>query len=394
MATGLGAFIGGFAKGMSDAQEMEARQQAIERDKERIAMEKDRFALEKQRAEREATMGELARQQAEIELSRAKADEAMKADMKTSLDQFMNETKAGYEAEEISPDGKTVGLRRFQDGPSALAEAKSRGNQFRPGSLKRVAEMDEIEKQLLFADRFNSVLAKHVKLTPDQMDAARARRKEILSEGALESARYFLATGDVAGAKEMFAKKGKIRIGDDVTLKVVPDEFTGSRIVGTRMVNGKETPVFDMFEDVILPSMSPKAYAEMMGEMKKVGIQQKGETERTEKREAGETARSREASRAAMDREVYRARKDLEIASMKGRDEKDAVGKQLREIMFPLAEKQASQPGFVFNADYYRKNTIEQLDRARYLFETGKVKSLEEAAAAAIKEMPYNPPKR
>lgn len=394
MATGLGAFVGGFAKGMSDVQEMEARKQAIERDKERMAMDRDRFALEKVRAEREAQMGEIARQEAQLKLDQAKRDEAMAADMRANLEQFMNETKAGYEAEEISPDGKTVGFRRFQDGPTAIADVKARGNQFRPGSLKRVGEMDEIEKQLLFADRFNSILAKHGKLTPEQMDAARARRKEISSEGALESMRYFLATGDVAGTKDMFAKKGKIKIGDDVMLKVVPDEFTGSRVIGTRMVNGKEQQVFDAFQDVILPSMSPKAYAEIMGEMKKTGAIQKAETERTEKREAGETMRSREANKAAMDREVYRARKDIEIANMKDKGEKDAVGKQLREIMFPLAEKQASQPGFVFNADYYRKNTIEQLDRARYLFETGKVKSLEEAASAAIKELPYNPPKR
>jgi len=394
MATGLGAFVGGFAKGMSDVQEMEARKQAIERDKERMAMDRDRFALEKVRAEREAQMGEIARQEAQLKLDQAKRDEAMAADMRSNLEQFMNETKAGYEAEEISPDGKTVGFRRFQDGPTAIADVKARGNQFRPGSLKRVGEMDEIEKQLLFADRFNAVLARHGKLTPDQMDAARARRKEISSEGALESMRYFLATGDVAGTKDMFAKKGKIKIGDDVMLKVVPDEFTGSRVIGTRMVNGKEQQVFDAFQDVILPSMSTKAYADIMGEMKKVGAQQRGETQRTQMREAGETARSRESNKAAMDREVYRARKDIEIANMKDKGEKDAVGKQLREIMFPLAEKQASQPGFVFNADYYRKNTIEQLDRARYLYETGKVKSLEEAASAAIKEIPYNPPKR
>jgi len=58
-----------------------------------------------------------------------------------------------------------------------------------------------------------------------------------------------------------------------------------------------------------------------------------------------------------------------------------------------LAEKQASQPGFVFNADYYRKNTLDQLNRARNLYESGKVRTLEEAAAAAVREIPYNPPK-
>lgn len=393
MATGIGAFIGGFAKGAADVQEMEARKQAMERDKERMALDKDRFAIEKSRAEREAEMGALAKQQTEMQIAAAKREEEFQNDLKGQLAQFATETKAGYEAEEISPDGKTVGFRRFQDGPAALAEAKARGNQFRPGSLKRVGEMDEMDKQLQFADRFNGVLAKHGKLTPEMMDAARNRRKEIQSEGAIEAGRYFLATGDVAGAKDMFKKKGKVSIGDDVMLEVVPDEFVGSRIVGSRMVDGKKVQVFDMFQDVILPSMSPAKYTEMLAEMKKTGVIQKHEDARTEKKIAADITVSRESNKAAMDREVYRARKDIEIASLKGRDEKDAIGKQLREIMFPLAEKQASQPGFVFNADYYRKNTLDQLNRARNLYESGKVRSLEEAAAAAVREIPYNPPK-
>jgi len=159
------------------------------------------------------------------------------------------------------------------------------------------------------------------------------------------------------------------------------------------MVDGKKVPVFDMFQDVILPSMSPAKYTEMMAEMKKTGAIQKSEDKRTDKRIAADLTTSREANKAAMDREVYRARKDIEIANMKDKGEKDAIGKQLREIMFPLAEKQASQPGFVFNADYYRKNTLDQLNRARNLYESGKVRTLEEDAAAAVREIPYNPPK-
>jgi hypothetical protein len=393
MASGIGSFLGGLAQGYQTSQEMEQRQQAIERDKERMALDKDRFALEKTRAEREAQMGELARQQTEMQINAAKREEEFQNNLKSELAAFANETKAGYEAEEVSPDGKTVAFRRFQDGPSAVAEAKSRGNQFRPGSLKRVAEMDELDKQLQFADRFNSVLARHGKLTPEMMDAARNRRKDIQSEGAVEAARYFMATGDVAGAKNMFKKNGKISIGDDVMLEVVPDEFVGSRIVGSRMVDGKKVQVFDMFQDVILPSMSPAKYTEMLAEMKKTGVIQKHEDVRTDKKISADITMSRESNKAAMDREIYRARKDIEVASMKGKDEKDSIGKQLRDIMFPLAEKQASQPGFVFNADYYRKNTLDQLNRARNLYESGKVRTLEEAAAAAVREIPYNPPK-
>lgn len=394
MATGLGAFLTGLAQGVGQAQEMAVRQQQMERDKERMAMEKDRFALEKDKALRDAEMQKIQQEEAQMRMAAAKQEQAFKDDLKTSLDAFMNEKKAGYEAEEVTPDGKTVGFRRFQDGPSAIAEAKARGNSFRPGSLKRVAEMDEIDQQLAFADKYNSVLAKHGKLTPEMMDAARARRKEISSEGALESARYFMATGDVAGAKEMFAKKGRIRIGDDVILKVVPDDFVGNKIVGTRMVNGKEQQVFDMFQDVILPSMSPKAYADFQADMKKEVVKQTGENKRTGMRIASDERIATQNNKAAMDREVYRANAEIAKENAKQHGEKDKTGKELRDIMFPLAEKQASQPGFVFNADYYRRNTIEQLNRARYLYETGKVRTLEEAANAAIREIPYNPPRQ
>ncbi|KPL15439.1 hypothetical protein AMJ74_01365, partial [candidate division WOR_3 bacterium SM1_77] len=173
MASGIGSFLGGLAQGYQTSQEMEQRQQAIERDKERMALDKDRFALEKDRAERDAKMADLTRQQTEMQIAAAKSEQEFQNDLKSQLAQFANETKAGYEAEEISPDGKTVAFRRFQDGPSAVAEAKARGNQFRPGSLKRVAEMDEMDKQLQFADRFNAVLMKHGKLTPEMQDAAR-----------------------------------------------------------------------------------------------------------------------------------------------------------------------------------------------------------------------------
>ena len=393
MATGLGSFLGGFAKGMGDAQEMEARKQAMERDKERMVLEKDRFALDKARSEREAEMGALAKQQAEMQIAAAKDEEAFRNDLKSELTAHANETKAGYEAEEISPDGKTVAFRRFQDGPAAVAEAKARGNQFRPGSLKRVAEMDEIDKQLRFADRYNGVLMKHGKLTPEMQDAARNRRKEIQSEGAIEAARYFMATGDVAGAKEMFAKKGRIKIGDDVMLEVVPDEFVGSRIVGSRMVDGKKVQVFDMFQDVILPSMSPAKYTEMVAEMKKTGMIQKHEDARTDKRIAADITTSRESNKAAMDREVYRARKDIEVASMKGKDGKDEIGERILKILYPLAEKQANQPGFQWDGDYYRRNVVDQARLTRDLYDSGKARTLEEAAAIALKELAYDPKK-
>ena len=396
MASGIGSFLGGLAQGYQTSQEMEQRQQAIERDKERMALDKDRFALEKDRAERDAKMAELTRQQTQMQIDAAKREEEFVADQKALYTQFQNLSKAGYEAEEITPDGKSLGVRRFQDGPTAVAEAKARGNMFKPGSLRVAPELDSTQKAILFRDLNNQNLIKHAKFTPEIAEAARRQDKELASEGALDALKYFEVTGDVAGAKKMFndVPNSKIKIPDDVMLKRVPDELLGGlKTVGTVMKNGKEEVVFDSFLNVILPSMGPKEYAAFQAQQRLEGQKQAGENQRTDKRIGADITTSREANKAAMDREVFRARKDIEIASMKGKDEKDAIGKQLRDIMFPLAEKQASQPGFVFNADYYRKNTLDQLNRARNLYETGKVRTLEEAAAAAVREIPYSPPK-
>jgi len=397
MASGIGSFLGGLAQGYQTSQEMEQRQQAIERDKERMALDKDRFAIEKSRAEREAEMGALAKQQTEMQIAAAKREEEFIQDQKALYAQFQALSKAGYEAEEITPEGKSLGVRRFQDGPTAVAEAKARGNMFKPGSLRPAPELDSTQKAILFRDLNNQNLIKHAKFTPEIAEAARRQDKELASEGALDALKYFEVTGDVAGAKKMFndVPNSKIKIPDDVMLKRVPDDLLGGiKTVGTVMRNGKEEVVFDSFLNVILPSMGPKEYAAFQAQQRLEGQRQKGESERTDKRIAADITTTGMTNRAAMDREVYRALKDVQIAAMKDNaGGEDKIGKQLREILFPLAEKQASNPNNVFNSDFYRKNVIDQLSRARYLFDSGKAKSLEEAAAASLRELPYNPPK-
>ena len=389
MATGLGAFIGGFAKGMSDAQEMEARQQAIERDKERIAMEKDRFALEKQRAEREATMGELARQEAEISLAQKKRDEEYQADNRLIYDKVRQLSQAGYEAEEITPDGKVVAMRRFQDGASAVAEAKSRGNQFRPGSLRRVGELDSTDKAILFRDLNNENLIKHARMTPEIAFAARKQDKELESEGALEALKYFEATGDEAGTKKMFAKKGKLDIPADVALKLVPDEMTGGmKTVGTRIVNGKEEVVFDSFLNVILPSMGVKEYAAFQASQRQEGQKQKAETKRTAMKIESEEKISRESNKAAFDRTVYGEKNANWRASLKTEAGDDKVGERLLKLAYPIIEKLASNPSYQADPNSLQQGISKQVSAARALYENKQVGTLEEAWAQATRKYP------
>lgn len=389
MATGLGAFIGGFAKGAADVQEMEARKQAIERDKERMALEKDRFSLEKARSEREAAMGEIAQKQAQIELEKAKRDEEFQNDQKTAYKDFQRLAQAGYEAEEITQDGKPVAVRRFQDGPAAIAEAKARGNQFRPGSLKRVGELDSTDKALLFRDMYNNNLIKHGRMTPEVAFAAREQDRKLQSEGALDALRYFETTGDVAGAKKMFNTKGGIKIGDDVMLKLVPEEITGGfKTIGTRMVNGKEEVVFDSFQNVILPSMGAQEYTRFIAENRKLGITEKGANTRQEKQIVSTENIAEKDRKNRMDLKVLEEMAANYRAKLKDTEGKDRVGEGLLKILYPLPEKLASNPSFQADPVAYQQVVTKQLAAARALIDSGQVRTLEDAAAQAVKKYP------
>jgi len=398
MATGLGAFIGGFAKGASERQEMElrkqdveSRKQAIERDKERAALERDRFSLEKARSEREATMAGIAQQQAQLQLEKEQRDKAFEEDRKLAYQDFIKRAQAGYEAEEITQDGKPVSVRRFQDGPAAIAEAKSRGNQFRPGSLKRVAELDSTDRALLFRDMYNNILIKHGRMTPEIADAAIEQDRKLKSRGALDALRYFETTGDVAGTKKMFntKTKGDINIPDDVMLKLVPEEITGGyKTVGTRMVNGKEEVVFDSFQNIILPSMSTEAYAQFMAENKKENVRQSQENKRLEKKITSEEKIASDTRKTQMDIETLRQRAETARARLKDTEGKDRVGEGLLKILYPLPEKLASNPSFQADPVGYQQVVTKQLSAARALYDSGQVRTLEEAAAQAVKKFP------
>ncbi len=391
MATGLGAFIGGFAKGAADVQEMEARKQAIERDKERMTLERDRFLLDKARSEREAAMGEIAQKQAQLQLEKEERDKAFEEEKRLLYPEFVKKAQAGYEAEEITQDGKPVAVRRFQDGPAAIAEAKARGNQFRPGSLKRVAELDSTDRAILFRDMYNNILIKHNRMTPEVADAAVEQDRKLKTRGALDALRYFETTGDVAGTKKMFntKTKGDINIPDDVTLKLVPEEITGGyKTVGTRMVNGKEQVVFDSFQNIILPSMSTEAYAQFMAENRKLGITEKGQNTRQEKQIASTENIAEKDRKNRMDLKVLEERAANYRAKLKDTEGKDRVGEGLLKILYPLPEKLASNPSFQADPVAYQQVVTKQLAAARALIESGQVRTLEDAAAQAVKKYP------
>lgn len=284
MARGLGAFAEGFAQGYGQMSEIEARQAAIERDKERLALEQNRAAMDKERFGLEKQQAELGMQKTTMDIAAAKREEDFQADLKKSLTELDAERQAGYEGEIINTrTGKSEGFKRFANPDAEIGALKERGLAFKPGTIKQVGEMDPIEYQLKFADKFMAAHARAGKLDPKMLAEARAQRKQIESEGALEALRTFMTTGNEKLAKEMFNKQGKIKIGDDVKLVIERDPIVGPKVVGMRGTQ----KVFDAFDDVILPSMSPEAWAKAQLDLKKTGIEQGQENLRTDKRVKG-----------------------------------------------------------------------------------------------------------
>lgn len=284
MARGLGAFAEGFAQGYGQMSEIEARQAAMERDKERLALERNRADMEKERFGLEKQQAELGMQKTTMDIAAAKREEDFQADLRKNLTELDAERQAGYEGEIINTrTGKSEGFKRFQNPDQEIGAMKERGLAFKPGTIKQVGEMDPIEYQLKFADRFMAAHARAGKLDPKMLADARAQRKQIESEGALEALRYFMTTGDEKGAKQKFNKQGKISIGDDIKLSIERDPIVGPKVIGMR---GNQK-VFDAFDDVILPSMSPEAWAKTQADIRKVGIEQQQENLRTDKRVRG-----------------------------------------------------------------------------------------------------------
>lgn len=369
MATGLGAFAEGFTQGYAQMSEIEARRQAVEREKERMALEQERLGLQKEEAQRAAELFDLNKQKIGMDIAAGKREEDFQKDMKETLARIQQEAQGGYEGEVMdSRTQKSQGFKRFQNPEAEVGSMKERGLFFKPGSIKQVGPMDPLDYQMKFADEFMGVQARHGKLTPELLQQARAQRKQIESEGAIEAARYFMTTGDAAGAKAMFAKKGKITLGPDVDLQVVRDPITGPKIVGTR--GGKQ--VFDMFDDVILPSMSAEAYGKTMAEMRKLGIEQ-----------AGEDRRAGQAAKAAMDRTIYEANARMVAAQTK---DKDDASKDLYKYTLEFAGKFASNPTFTWDPAQYMRWAATVAAKAEQHRQKGM--SIPEAAAKATNEVP------
>lgn len=303
MAKGIGAFFEGYTEGAQWREKQALLQKEQERADRQMALAE---AADKRQGEAHGLSmktGQQAYDSGAIDLENKKRDQEYQKDLAARMQDLIAQSQGGIEGDVIDKNGQSQGVRRFQNIEAANQALGSQGFAFRPGSVKEAGPMDPIDFQLKFADLTKEVAAKHGKLDLKMMKESRDYGRQLRQEGAIDALKYYLTTQDEKGAKEMFNKKGGIKIGDDIKLGVEQGEM-GPVVVGYKVgPKGQKEKVFDGFQDVILPSMSPEAYSQTVASFRMQGLKEKGENFRTgvnsetqlqvaRMRESGENARA------------------------------------------------------------------------------------------------------
>lgn len=423
MSRGLLGLVEGFSEGYVTGSKLRAQREQAENDKKRLGFEetrmgyeKDRIDLERARADREKTDSELrnrlTQQQIDagaLDLDARKRDQEYQKNQSKRLSDLVLQSRGGVQLDVIDPSGKSVGPMIFGSMEDATRDLQTKGLTFKPGSAKQLPPLNQVDLEMRAADIMLEEALRYGKVTPELLKEAKNRRKEAEREGAIEALRYFHTTGDQDGAKKLFNKNGKIKIGDDVQLELKPGMF-GPTVTGYRIgKDGTKQEVFDGFRDVILPSMSAEAYANTITNFKLTQAKEDGDTKRTQMNNdtavkttgmSNETAvkttgMNNETSvkttgmnnqttltttsmnnKGAMDRELVQAR-------VRKQAEKDPVYGQLEDLIMGQGKAAISNPSNAMNIEKYTQDNLDILNYAYALMKDGKAKSVPDAAAKA-----------
>lgn len=384
MARGLGAFADQFAEGVLLNKKLAREKALAEAEAKRLGFEEERLGIERERSKRDAEQfgltSQLTKQQIEsgqLDLAQRKRDAEFQQSQSKRLSDLINQSRGGVQVDAIDPTGKPVGMMSFGSMEEAAQALQSKGLTFRPGSAKQVAALNPVDLEMRAADIMLEEALRYGKVTPELLKEAKNRRKEAEREGAIEALRYYHTTGDEAGAKAMFNKNGKIKIGDDVKLELKPGMF-GPTVAGFKIgKDGKRVEVFDGFRDVILPSMSPEAYATTMANFKRDEAKEAGDNTRAQMASNTAITTTRMNNAGAMDREL------LQDARARTKD-KDPKFQELETIIMDPARAAFSNPNYAINLEERMQDTMNVMNTAYSLYSSGKAKSAPEAAAMAM----------
>jgi hypothetical protein len=384
MARGLGAFADQFTEGVLVSKKLAREKALAEAEAKRLGFEEERLSIERDRAKQAAEQfgltSQLTKQQIEsgqLDLAQRKRDAEFQQSQSKRLADLVQQSRGGVQVDAIDPTGKPVGMMSFGSMEEATQALQSKGLTFRPGSAKQVAALNPVDLEMRAADIMLEEALRYGKVTPELLKEAKNRRKEAEREGAIEALRYYHTTGDEAGAKAMFNKNGKIKIGDDVKLELKPGMF-GPTVAGFKIgKDGKRVEVFDGFRDIILPSMSSDAYAATMAQFKRDEQKELGDDRRADKAANTAITTTRMNNAGAMDREL------LQDARARTK-EKDPKFQELETIIMDPARAAFSNPNYAINLEERMQDTMNVMNTAYALYSSGKAKSAPEAAAMAM----------
>lgn len=300
MATGLGAFAQGFAQGYGQMSEIEARNQAMERDKQRIALDEKRAAMDEQRFGLEKQQAELGMQKTGMEIAALKLNEDHRKAMVAGLDEVDKYLSAENEGEVIDTrTGKVVGFKRFNDLKEVAGPLMEQGQTINISSVKRTGPISSpLERMRMTAEKMHSINMKYGKI--DEKDLAQMENNYRRWQGQdIEKAmNYFLTSNDEKGAKDILIKAGvKIDPNDKFLLQKDPQTGETNMVVGAIGKDGKFQKKYDMF-DFYFSTVSPAEAAKFRADMKKSGLEQSQENVRTSERIAGGIIEARIRSNA------------------------------------------------------------------------------------------------
>lgn len=343
MATGLGGLALGLSQGI---------QSGISIGK--AVQDKERFELE------------LPGLQANAE--KAKADLAFQKDFQENMAKLMQDAKGG--------------VVQLEDGTT----------EERPG-------MDPLDVQLRAAEIMKESMFRHGKLDFAQLKAARDYGKELQSEGVLEAMRHAMANPqDQAGIREMFNKKGKLKLGDDVQIGVENGDF-GPTVVGYRVgADGKPVKAFDGAE-LLMPYLGAGTFAQMAQQVKLAQGKEKGDDRRTALTVGGAAANAKLARDSALEVEKLRSAdrryetdrriaadtaKDNRAGAVTDRDRFDAFQKSFNTVFTGLSKDLIGDRTIA--AKIYAQGKARAADVLEIARRTGKNISMEEAIRIGLEE--------
>lgn len=391
MGRGVGSFFEGLTEGYVTSSKLNSMKAQDEREKARLKLEEGRaelegkrFTLDEQRNQRDAEKFGLDKQEAQqrldagaIDLSQKKRDDDFQKNQSKRLAELVTQSRGGVQLDVIDPTGKPVGPMTYSSMEEATKDLQTKGLTFKPGSAKQITPLDQVDLEMKAADIMLEEALRAGKVTPELLAQAKKRRKDAESEGAIEAIRYFHTTKDEAGAKKMFNKNGKIKIGDDVKLDFKPGMF-GPTIYGYRVgKDGKKEEVFDGFRDIILPSMGPEAYATTMASFKQTEVKEKGDNDRNAATNATAIKTTGMSNAAAMDRAL------LENRTKQG-TQKDPVFAELETIIMDPAKAAMSNPQNAMNVNDYMQDSLNTLNTAYQLMRSKPGYTTSQAAAEAM----------